>query len=238
MAERPDAGDGHEHLDLRQRSGRGSAVRARLSVLPCDATGGVRDTDLRGEAGTVEKLASVRDDAVPGHATLGERDDHPGADPGDSGGLCAGDDGSSGDGEGRSKYRLPPLGKLDGAQLPHVENRYRQTLGEAAPENPAARLRDRDDLYNSDLAAPLRRLTHASIRELQKIMDMETDGQDHNFTSILRAKVAGASASMSTQTKVDENTLRATLVSKLPELLEILREEQIKLAERRRSSAA
>jgi hypothetical protein len=39
-----------------------------------------------------------------------------------------------------------------------------------------------------------------------------------------------------TQTKVDENRLRAGVVNKLPELLEILREEEIKYALRQQES--
>lgn len=64
-------------------------------------------------------------------------------------------------------------------------------------------------------------------------MDMETDGEDDNFSTIIRAKVAAGSAAMSTQTKVDENRLRAAVVNKLPELLEVLKEEQLRYAERR-----
>ena len=75
------------------------------------------------------------------------------------------------------------------------------------------------------------------MRELQKVMDMETDGDDQNFAPILRAKVAGATAAMGTQVKVDENQLRAAVINKLPELLEALKEEQLKLAERRAQQA-
>jgi hypothetical protein len=52
---------------------------------------------------------------------------------------------------------------------------------------------------------------------------------------LLRAKNAAANTILSTQTKVDENRLRAGAVDKLPELLEILREEEIKYALRRAS---
>ena len=80
----------------------------------------------------------------------------------------------------------------------------------------------------------LKTLTQSAIREFQKVMDMQTDGADQNFPTILRAKVAAGGATFATQVKVDENQLRAAVVDKLPELLEILREEQIKLAERSR----
>jgi hypothetical protein len=49
----------------------------------------------------------------------------------------------------------------------------------------------------------------------------------------LRAKNAAANTVLNTQVKVDENRLRPTVVDKLPELLEILREEEIKYALRR-----
>jgi len=59
---------------------------------------------------------------------------------------------------------------------------------------------------------------------------MQSDGADQHFPTILRAKVAAGSATLSTQVKVDENQMRAAVVDRLPELLEILREEEIKYA--------
>jgi len=232
MAEESADRHGHEYLDLRQRSDRGRVVRARLSLQPRNPPGSLGDSDLWDQTGAMEEPASMRDD-VGGMPAAGERHDDPGAYPGDGGGLRAGDDGSSGDGERRGTCRLPPIGKLDSAQLPHVAHGYRQALGTPASEDSAAWLRDRDALHDGDLNADFRRLTHASIRELQKIMDMETDGQDSNFSVILRAKTAGATAQISSQTKVDENQLRAATIDRLPELLELLKKEQLKLAELR-----
>jgi len=111
-----------------------------------------------------------------------------------------------------------------------VAQRYRQEVGTPAPQDTSSWLREGDDLHDSDLSKGLKRLTASTIREFQKIQDMQSDGADQHFPTVLRAKVAAGSATLSTQVKVDENQMRAAVVDRLPELLEILREEEIKYA--------
>jgi hypothetical protein len=68
---------------------------------------------------------------------------------------------------------------------------------------------------------------------LKNLRDILTAPLDFEDSPLLRAKNAAASTVLSTQVKVDEHRLRSAAVDKLPELLEILREEQIKYAIRR-----
>jgi hypothetical protein len=81
-----------------------------------------------------------------------------------------------------------------------------------------------------DMAAELEAVAQLGLKNLRDILTAPLDFEDN---SLLRAKNAAASTVLSTQVKVDENRLRSAAVDKLPELLEILREEQIKYAIRR-----
>jgi hypothetical protein len=83
-----------------------------------------------------------------------------------------------------------------------------------------------------DMAAELEAVAHLGLKNLRDILTLPLDVED---APLLRAKNAAANTILSTQTKVDENRLRAGVVDRLPELLEILREEEIKYALRRAS---
>jgi hypothetical protein len=83
-----------------------------------------------------------------------------------------------------------------------------------------------------DMAAELEAVAHLGLKNLRDILTLPLDVEDG---PLLRAKNAAANTILNTQTKVDENRLRAGVVDRLPELLEILREEEIKYALRRAS---
>jgi hypothetical protein len=83
-----------------------------------------------------------------------------------------------------------------------------------------------------DMAAELEAVAHLGLKNLRDILTLPIDVEDG---PLLRAKNAAANTILNTQTKVDENRLRAGAVDRLPELLEILREEEIKYALRRAS---
>jgi hypothetical protein len=86
----------------------------------------------------------------------------------------------------------------------------------------------------SDLAAKLEGVTEKAIEKTDEILDLTLPSSDHPaFGAVLRAQNAAANTVLNTQVKVDENSLRRQTVDRLPELLEILREEQLKLAIRR-----
>jgi hypothetical protein len=87
--------------------------------------------------------------------------------------------------------------------------------------------------HPGDMAAELEAVAHLGLKNLRDILTLPLDVEDG---PLLRAKNAAANTILSTQTKVDENRLRAGVVDKLPELLEILREEEIKYALRRASA--
>ena len=81
-----------------------------------------------------------------------------------------------------------------------------------------------------DMAAELEAVAQLGLKNLRDILTAPLDFED---SSLLRAKNAAANTVLSTQVKVDEARMRSATVDKLPELLEILREEQIKYAIRR-----
>ena len=84
--------------------------------------------------------------------------------------------------------------------------------------------------HPGDMAAELEAVAQLGLKNLRDILTAPLDFEDN---SLLRAKNAAANTVLSTQVKVDEHRLRSAAVDKLPELLEILREEQIKYAIRR-----
>ena len=87
--------------------------------------------------------------------------------------------------------------------------------------------------HPGDMAAELEAVAQLGLKNLRAILTAPLDFEDN---SLLRAKNAAANTVLSTQVKVDENRLRAGVVDKLPELLEILREEEIKYALRQQES--
>ena len=99
-------------------------------------------------------------------------------------------------------------------------------LGPRAEETPPAR-------HPGDMAAELEAVAQLGLKNLRDILTLPLDVEDG---PLLRAKNAAANTILNTQTKVDENRLRAGVVDRLPELLEILREEEIKYALRRASA--
>ena len=103
----------------------------------------------------------------------------------------------------------------------------------AAPiisQSPGLPLGARADEARGDMAAELEAVAQLGLKNLRNILTAPLDLEDG---SLLRAKNAAANTVLSTQVKVDENRLRSAAVDRLPELLEILREEQIKYAIRR-----
>ena len=87
--------------------------------------------------------------------------------------------------------------------------------------------------HRADMAAELEAVAQLGLKNLRDILALPLDVEDG---PLLRAKNAAANTILNTQTKVDENRLRAGVVDKLPELLEILREEEILYAKRRASA--
>ena len=87
--------------------------------------------------------------------------------------------------------------------------------------------------HPGDMASELEAVAQLGLKNLRDILTAPLDFED---TSLVRAKNAAASTVLSTQVKVDENRLRSAAVDKLPELLEILREEEILYAIRRAGS--
>ena len=110
-----------------------------------------------------------------------------------------------------------------GAAVPIISQSPGLPPGPRADETPLAE-------HPSDMAAELEAVAQLGLKNLRDILTLPLDLEDG---SLLRAKNAAANTVLSTQVKVDENRLRSAAVDRLPELLEILREEQIKYAIRR-----
>jgi hypothetical protein len=116
-----------------------------------------------------------------------------------------------------------------------TRNGYCRKVGATAPGLPSGpRAHEAPlDRRPGDMAAELEAVAHLGLKNLRDILALPLDVEDG---PLLRAKSAAASTVLGTQVKVDENRLRAGVVDKLPELLEILREEEIKYALRRASA--
>src|SRR5262249_34458244 len=96
---------------------------------------------------------------------------------------------------------------------------------------PAARADEaRPAGHPGDMAAELEAVAQLGLKNLRDILTAPLDFEDN---SLLRAKNAAAATALNTQIRADENQLRHRAVDRLPELLEILREEQIAYAMRR-----
>ena len=110
-----------------------------------------------------------------------------------------------------------------GAAVPIISQSPGLLPGPRAGEAPLAG-------HPGDMAAELEAVAQLGLKNLRDILTAPLDFED---TSLVRAKNAAANTVLSTQVKVDEHRLRSAAVDKLPELLEILRQEQILLAERK-----
>jgi hypothetical protein len=115
-----------------------------------------------------------------------------------------------------------------------TRNGYCRKVGAAAPGLPSGPRAAEAPLarHPGDMAAELEAVAQLGLKNLRDILTLPLDIEDG---ALLRAKNAAASTVLGTQVKVDENRLRAGVADKLPELLEILREEEIKYALRRAS---
>ena len=115
-----------------------------------------------------------------------------------------------------------------------TRNGYCRKVGAVAPGLPTGPRADEAPLarHPGGMAAELEAVAQLGLKNLRDILTLPLDIEDG---ALLRAKNAAASTVLGTQVKVDENRLRAGVVDKLPELLEILREEEIKYALRRAS---
>jgi len=107
-----------------------------------------------------------------------------------------------------------------------TRNGYCRKAVAAVPSLPSGPRADEAPLpgHRADMAAELEAVAQLGLKNLRDILTLPLDVEDG---ALLRAKNAAANTIL---TKVDENRLRAGVADKLPELLEILREEEIKYA--------
>jgi hypothetical protein len=81
------------------------------------------------------------------------------------------------------------------------------------------------------LASKLERVTEKAIDKADEILDLPLPDPDTaSFGAVLRAQNAAANTILNTQVKVDEHSLRRQTINKLPDLVRIIREEELKLA--------
>ena len=92
------------------------------------------------------------------------------------------------------------------------------------------------DNGGNDLAAKLERVSAKALNKADEILDLPLPSADHaSFGAVLRAQNAAANTVLTTQVRVDENRLRSATIDRLPELLQILAEEEIKYALRQQT---
>ena len=114
-----------------------------------------------------------------------------------------------------------------------TRNGYCRKAGAAVPiisQSPGLPPGPRAGEAQGDMAAELEAVAQLGLKNLRDILTLPLDLEDG---SLLRAENAAANTALNTQIRADENRLRSAAVDRLPELLEILREEQIKYAMRR-----
>jgi hypothetical protein len=91
----------------------------------------------------------------------------------------------------------------------------------------------------SALATKLERVTEKAIDKTDQILDLPLPDPDTaSFGAVLRAQTASATTVLNTQVRVDENRLRKQRIDRLPEILQIIKEEEEKLKELRREDWA
>jgi hypothetical protein len=107
--------------------------------------------------------------------------------------------------------------------------------GGASESDPPRSLAGVTDDKNA-LASKLERVTEKAIDKADEILDLPLPNPDsESFGAVLRAQNAAANTVLNTQVKVDEHSLRRQTIDKLPELVRIIREEELKLAALRAS---
>lgn len=116
-------------------------------------------------------------------------------------------------------------------------DRFRKRLAggpPAAPEGQQTTLpsnppnKDEADGDNTALAYQLERVTEKAISKTDEILSLRLP-EDTNFGAVLRAQTAAANTVINAQIKVGENTLRRQAVDRLPELLRLIQEEELKM---------
>jgi len=111
---------------------------------------------------------------------------------------------------------IPPIGTLDNAMLPVVIHPIPKPEGPISPG------------HFFDASAGLDRLTMKALRKAEEILDLELTKGDEDFTAVLRAQVAQVQTILTTQVRVDEGRLKKKQADKMGELLEAIREAEIK----------
>lgn len=227
MVERPGDGHGRPGDNAGHDSARRRAVRAGLSVLALDQERSVRNTDLQHKPGTVAARPPVRDGDGYGSGG-GRRPDNNRTDASDGRGLRSGDVGDVYERGRRERESVSPLGTLDSAELPYVEDGYWRPFVQATSEVAGDGLRQGDAVPSSGVK--LGRLTDMAMDKIEEILSFELNRDDE---SLMRIQMTGAQAILNSQIKVDEQQFRRQQEDRLPALLQILVEEREKMAEKR-----
>ena len=170
--------------------------------------------------------ASVRDDAgaVPAGS---ERKDRDGAVHGDGGRLRAGGNGRGGNNQGRKSEGPAPIGEVVGPMLSVLETGYRSAITETIAGATEARIRGDSGILNKVEA--FSDLLSLSLQEAMKIMQTDV-GIDHPlYAKLASTKQAIMASVFSTAARIDETALRRQNASKLDEILQIVREEELLL---------
>jgi hypothetical protein len=82
-----------------------------------------------------------------------------------------------------------------------------------------------------NLALRLETVTGRAIAKSEEILNFPLDPDSDHFPVVLRAQTAIVNSVLNTQTKVDENRLRARKPDVLPQLIKLIAEERARIKE-------
>ena len=151
------------------------------------------------------------------------RPSRQGSDAGNGGRLRGDHDGGSGYSEGRGADSLSAAGKANHPEQPHVANGHRKETSEAAADDPETRLRGGDGLLSGKLETGADLSLDWCIEALQ--MPLKKD--DDNFAAIIRAKSNASNTVLTLVARVNEAELRKKVMDRMPELLKLIRAEEM-----------
>ena len=201
-----------------------------LSVQPHNPKGSVGDTAIRAEPEDRPVCAPLRDDDDGSAARSGGEDREP-ALPSDGGGLCAGDDGSSGQHRSSKDFSLPSVEVLKYAQLPDVSYRH-WGPPEKAVTRPAPNgvCQGTDVLEDASNGQRLEQLIGKALGKIEEILNLTLPAQtDPNYMKMVSTQKDAAVAVVNMGFKAGDSAMRKKETDILAKLLESMKDDEDEL---------
>lgn len=211
--------NGREELDNGQDSNGGGSVDTGLPIQQHNQEGSLRDTDIQRLFGQPKHSPlHVSDQRGP---SAGERQDNNETDVDNSGGLCAGSDGSRGHSNGVEEDSLQRAIENFTTELTDVQDGHRQEITETNTGTSEVRLCDGHDILNG--MTPIEYLNQEMLPNALKTINEAMKKpwphpDDEDYAQKARVKLTAAFEAASIQLKVDDHALRHKQTSILEEL--------------------